>query len=292
MKKGDLELGSPLKFYNGSITLRFSQRDHAYYKEVCGDLLPVAGVTKTCQIIDKSVVLINWACKMFEQRLLQIMPFSEDFDGKFIESVSWTKFEEIVANAKKTHKDILKDAADVGAEAHRWLEDSIRWAIAHNHGVVEKLTDEVPSDERAVNCGNAALKWMLEHEVVWVKTESVIYSRKHDYAGTIDGLAKVDGILSIVDWKSSNAFREEFCLQTAAYQQAAIEECGLDIRNRWILRLGKEDGEFEPWHLGPETIEDDFEAFRLCLTLKKLYAKIEERMKMKKKARKPKNGKS
>lgn len=290
MKKGDLGLGNPLKFYNGGITLRFSQRDHAYYLEdAYGALEQINGVTRTCGIIDKSVFLIPWSAKVMGAKLLRTMPHEEDIEGKYVKSILWAEFEDLVHAAKSAHKDILEDAADVGAEAHAWIEKSIRHAIAFTGGIVEKLVEERPSDKRAVKCGEAALDWMQSHHVIWLSTERVVYSKKYKYAGTMDGKAIVDGILSIIDWKSSGSLRSEYCLQTAAYLKSDVEENGVNIPDRWILRLGKEKGEFEPWHLGPETIEDDFEAFRLCLTLRRQIRIIEERMKTDKKERKPKS---
>jgi hypothetical protein len=54
--------------------------------------------------------------------------------------------------------------------------------------------------------------------------------------------------------------------------------------NRWVLRLGKEKGEFEPWHeVGHE---EDFDAFICCLDLKRIHEKIETRMKETKKLNK------
>lgn len=280
-KNPDLALGSSLSFYNGKINLQFSQRDHIYYRVLAnGSLEPQDGVTHACGILDKSMYLIPWACKVMALKIFQSMPREKDALGNTsILPLDWEEFETLITESKKAHKEHLDDAADVGASAHVWLEDSIRWAIAYNNGVVEKLTDQIPTDERAINCGKAALDWMREHKVKFIKTESIVYSQKHQYAGTLDGLAEVDGILSIVDWKSSNALRTEYCFQTAAYLRAYEEEYGITIPDRWILRLGKEDGKFEPWHLEPETIEEDFYAFILCLTLKRVRASIEYRIK-------------
>ena len=137
---------------------------------------------------------------------------------------------------------------------------------------------------------------MHNHSVRWLKTEKKIYSRKYDYAGTMDGLALVDSCedpaccarmftdeLSIIDWKSSNQLRADYLYQTAAYEQAEEEESGADIRARWILRLGKEDGKFEPWYA--QNFEDDFQTFLHCLNLLKAHKAAEERISTLKKDR-------
>lgn len=283
-KSEDLGLGAPLKFYNDSVTLQFSERDHIYYRIDDGVPTAVEGVTSVCSIIDKSMYLIPWACKMMETKLLRTMPKHAAESDEI--SIKWNDFEQLVADAKRAHKEILVDAGDVGTAAHNWIEDSIRWAIAKNNGVVTELTKAEPSDARAINCGNAALDWMKEHNVRWLKTEHKIYSKKWEYAGTMDGLAEVNGVLSVVDWKTSNHLRTDYLLQTAAYWHAHFEEFYEDdISDRWILRLGKEEGDFEPWHLGPDTLADDFAAFTNCLTLRRILATIENRTKAEKKER-------
>lgn len=57
------------------------------------------------------------------------------------------------------------------------------------------------------------------------------------------------------------------------------------ITERFILRLGKEDAKFEPWHLPADTFEMDFDAFKLCLALKRQMKYIETRMSASKKGR-------
>jgi len=151
------------------------------------------------------------------------------------------------------------------------------------------------TDERATNCVKAALTWMRSHNVKWLKTEEKIYSLKHDYAGTMDGLAYVDSCsdaaccsekythrLCLIDWKSSNFLKTDYCFQTAAYQQALQEEHKYPIESRWVLRLGKseeEAGKFEPWFLSNKDFITDLDAFLACLTLTRLVDSVEERMK-------------
>jgi hypothetical protein len=151
------------------------------------------------------------------------------------------------------------------------------------------------TDERATNCVKAALLWMRSHNVKWLKTEEKIYSLKHDYAGTMDGLAYVDSCtdpaccteqfthrLCLIDWKSSNQLKTVYCFQTAAYQQALQEEFSSPIESRWVLRLGKseeEAGKFEPWFLSNKDFVTDLDAYLACLSLTRLVDTTNERMK-------------
>jgi hypothetical protein len=146
-----------------------------------------------------------------------------------------------------------------------------------------------------VNAANSAKNWMDQHNVRWLETEHKIYSKKYKYAGTMDGRCVVDSCsdeaccrvpfkdrMSIADWKSSNYLSIGYLFQTAAYENAYEEENGVDVEDRWILRLGKseeEAGKFEPWHLTAEDFAEDFAGYLACLTLSNLVDSVEERMK-------------
>jgi len=154
------------------------------------------------------------------------------------------------------------------------------------------------TDERAIQAVKAALRWMKAHQVEWLKTEEKVYSREFNFAGTMDGIAYVDSCsdsacctqefkhsLCLIDFKTSNQLRDEYCLQTAAYQQALHEEHGTVIENRWLLRLGKneeEAGKFETWRLPTETFAEDLSGFIACLRLTRITKAIAERMKTQK----------
>jgi len=150
------------------------------------------------------------------------------------------------------------------------------------------------TDERAIQAVKAALRWMKAHAVQWLKTEEKVYSLEFNFAGTMDGLAYVDSCpdpacctqefkhsLCLIDFKTSNQLKDEYCLQTAAYQQALQEEHGTIIENRWLLRLGKSDeeaGKFETWRLPAETFDEDLSGFIACLRLTRITKAISERM--------------
>lgn len=289
MKK-ELQLGPPLLFYGGSITLRFDEPSWTYYLvQPDGSLEAQSGVTGVTKIIDKPY-LKPWAAKMMYLKLLRTMPR----DGDNIKPIPWVEFDKIAEEAKSAHTERLEEAGDIGTAAHKWIEDTIRNAIANTKGVVEKMNELAPVDERSINCGLAAFDWMQKHNVRWISTEHKIYSRQYKYAGTSDGTAVVDSCdnpacctrlfldeLSLIDWKSSNQLSTEYLYQTAAYQNALMEETGAAIKSRWILRLGKEDGKFEAWY--ELNFEQDFAGYLACLNLSLTHKSVEKRMSEQKK---------
>ena len=288
-------------FYNHTIELQFDTDKHIYYLvALLGNLIEQNGVTNTVKIINASEMLVPWAAKMTVAKLLRLMP-TEVIDGTLrVKPITFEEFTTIALEAKSAHKDKLDEAGDIGHMAHKCLEESILYAIAHDPEKIVRQLINLPQDERASNAANGAKSWMDKHRVRWVETETKIYSREHQYAGTMDGLAYVDSCsdssccreafenrLSLIDWKSSNYLKIEYLFQTASYQHAKMEEHPeLNIVDRWILRLGKnedEAGKFEPWHMEPSDYEKDFAGFLACLTLTRLVDEVETRMKDQKK---------
>ena len=284
-------------FYNGEVTIRFNKEDHEYFRVGdLGNLILLNGVTHVVGIIDKSFMLTPWAAKMAIQKLLRIMP-TEMVEGIIrIKPLTFEEFTIIALEAKGAHKEKLDEASDIGYQAHKCLEESILEAMANDPQKIVRQLINLPADEQAATAAGSGFNWMQAHNVRWEETETKIYSREHDYAGTMDGLATCDSCndraccpevfkdrLSLIDWKSSNHLKIEYLFQTASYKHAKMEERPeLNILDTWILRLGKSDeeaGKFEPWHMTPDEYEEDFQGFLACLRLTRLVDSVEERMK-------------
>ena len=228
------------KFYNNEITLRFNKEDWLYFRVAeLGNLVPVNGVTNVVRIIDKSYLLTPWAAKMAIQKLLRIIP-TEMVEGVIrIKPLTFEEFTVIALEAKGAHKEKLDEASDIGHIAHKCLEESILFSLANDPEKIVRKLINLPINEQAANAASSGFNWMQGHNVRWVATESKIYSREDNFAGTMDGLAVCDSCddrsccpevfkdhLSLIDWKSSNLLKLEYLLQTAAYQKAITEEFG------------------------------------------------------------------
>lgn len=254
-----------------------------------GSLVLQNGVTHVCHIIDKSKALMPWAVKMALEKMKRLLA-ARGFivpvgaDDNLVQSMPLlfeAVLDEIITSAKRADKESLHAAAETGHIAHDWIEQYIKALLAGADERRLELLAKLPLDERAANACIAACVWMWRHNVRWIATERKAFSLEHGFAGTMDGLAWVDSCddpcccpskfcdrLTLVDWKTSNYLYLEYLLQTAAYQHAHQEETGEHIEDRWIIRLGKEDAEFDPWHMeGDELFVQDFRAFLNALAL-------------------------
>jgi hypothetical protein len=260
-------------FYNDTVELRYDVKNHKYLLVTENGLEEQDGVTTVCHCLDKSKVLLPWACKMMAQKLKGLMSFNLSGDRY---SISEAEFDQFTKEAKTAHKDKLEDAGAVGHIAHAWIEEYVNRCIAGT----SCLDLEFPSEERASKSCQASLDWMVRHQIRWLQTERKVYSRKHKYAGTMDGLCIANSCddpkccrtqftdrLTVADWKTSNQIYIEFILQTAAYRQAYQEEFGVSIDGIFVVRLGKEDAKFEAWSLDAELAEIGWDCFVKALDL-------------------------
>jgi hypothetical protein len=68
--------------------------------------------------------------------------------------------------------------------------------------------------------------------------EERLISRTHRYAGTVDVVAEIDGVIGVLDIKTSKAVYRDYGLQTAAYAAALREDPALPQPvTSWIIRL-------------------------------------------------------
>lgn len=280
-------------FYGGRHKLFFDAGPHVYYRyDAEGNRVDVAGVTTVLDVINKPF-LKAWAAKVAIEFVKDSMMMP---DGSF-KTFSTEEFMAMLHEAKGQHKVHLDKAGDIGHIAHNILEDSIKFAIAHTDGIILELknlpTEDIPANKMAITCANHALQWCRDHNVRWLATERKVYSEEFDVAGTMDGLCIVDSCSNpeckgcqgrvfkdrkaVADWKSSNQLADSYAYQTCSYLFAQIEEFGEYIGDRWVLRLGKTEGDFEPWYLPAEYFEADLEAFLAALQLYRSLKEITER---------------
>lgn len=270
-----------LSLYDGAVTLIFDPGLHAYYEVVDGVKYLVPGSSTVTGIIDKSGPLTQWAANMTVQWLREKLALPEYVGGELMGGLTVIKTDELETlfqDARFNFKSIKKAAADIGTEAHKWLQECAEYMIASGQPAPDPETAKLPEEPRAASCVTAALRWMKIHDFKPTKAENKIFSRQYGYGGTFDWTGWVTSCgdpkccpfqgtkFALGDYKSSNRIYEEYRAQTASYQEAYNEE-SIEIGRtpvveiRIILRLGKEDGEFEPLVLMPEDFERDIDGY-------------------------------
>jgi len=237
------------ELYKGKITLSFDEKRHIY--SIGGKT--VYGVTSITNIIAKPQ-LIYWAVGETVRFLQGVLKAGKSYDEMQIKS--------ILDQASQQHCKSKGEAADMGTMIHDWISSFLK------AGLAKKPLPTLPVNEEMRNIVRAFLGWAKEKKVKFISTERKVYSKRYNYAGTLDAEAMIDGKLAVVDFKTGNAIYPEYCLQAVAYLNALKEEEKKRYAGgAYIVRFSKEDKQknicpFEVMKVG--SLKVHLEAFLAC----------------------------
>ena len=107
------------------------------------------------------------------------------------------------------------------------------------HETVEAILmgKDSPIPDSVLPAVNSFLEFKSHNDIIAHQVESRIVSKKHNYAGTLDVLAELNGKLGVLDIKTSYAIYRDYNIQAAAYVEALQEQPSMPPLARWILRL-------------------------------------------------------
>jgi hypothetical protein len=219
--------------YGGEVRLEFSPKAHRYSVSDGGDPFHCPSVTTILNVLNKPA-LVEWgvrcACDFMAEHIGDLLE-REDFSIEQVMS--------LIEKARQIHNKVKREAANIGTEAHKWLAQY--WKAK-----LDLSPPPGPAGEGPVNnCILASLDWIKRHEVKPLFIEQPRYSRQFKIVGTPDFIGFVDGVMSVIDYKSTKNIYPEVALQMAPYAGMFEEEFSTTITNRWALRMDKVTGEFD-----------------------------------------------
>ncbi len=233
------------KIYGGELVVNFNQGDHIY--KINGVRIP--SVTGIIGIVDKPF-LIGWAARMA----------AENFRSRIIPGVPVTaeELDELYEESRAAHRAKKTEAGDIGTKVHNWCEMYIKGS-----------RPEMPTDERVLAAVQKFLNWVEENDVKFLSSEQIVYSRLHNYVGTVDFFCVIKGKLYIGDIKTANAiYMNSNFSQIASYLAARQEEYPQEKYSGGILlRLGKDNSELEVKQLSIAELQLFHKNFINCLYL-------------------------
>lgn len=211
--------------------------------------------------------LISWAANVERAACLEASAdLYEDFPAG-AEKMSRAAYIETLErrlSKEKAHQKALTKAGNIGSEAHALIEWNIRKGLGQLPG---KQPEVSPPAAKAFAAYQA---WRDEADLFPLKIEEIVYSRKREYAGTLDLFARIHhapsggAVHAVLDWKTGKAIYNEALLQNAAYIHA-FREMGHILGECWgcIVRLPKveTDPDFEVRWISPDEQAAHFEGF-------------------------------
>jgi hypothetical protein len=222
-------------------------------------------VTTILQIISKPA-LVAWSAKVERE---MVIAEAGKLYGELISqeaTMSQPSFCLAVADRlgkEKAHTKELAKAGEIGSQVHSLIEWQLR---------LELLEEVSPSPEIGPQAQLAYAGWQRWRQTVKLKPiwiERPVHSKTYGYAGTADLLAEVDGVETLLDWKSGKAIYAEAWLQNAAYRQCVREQGYGNPVKGMIVRLPKT--EMDPEFEVQEAPEDECDLLKVFLTAFELW---------------------
>ncbi len=231
------------------LTRARSPWDRSRFYRIEGVDLP--SVTTVLDVIAKPA-LGPWYAKeerrYFEAAMLEVLSKPGARDPEFVLSA----VVDAVGGVKAADREKQR-AATIGTAIHAGIEWQLRTRLGEDAGAEPVLPD--------------AAAWAVESWKDWAKSialeplaiERTVYCEACGYAGTLDLYARVEGALTVLDWKSGRAIYPEAFLQNVAYRHAAARQ-GLASAQGLIVRVPKlvDDPAWEVMTVPETLVIDDF----------------------------------
>lgn len=168
-----------------------------------GDLR-VPGVSTVCGVIDKSGPLMWWAADL-ARKGIDYMTYRDD-----------------LANVGKlTHDMILAHFLGMKVDT----QQNSKWEI-----------------DRAKNSFKSFENFISKYEVEPIEVEHELISPKHLFGGRMDFYGRLDGVLTLMDFKTGKRIYDDYFYQCGGYAML-LEEFGFPVEQYVILNIPRMKGE-------------------------------------------------
>ncbi len=128
------------------------------------------------------------------------------------------------------------EAASVGTLAHYLVECELA-------SIEPELADYTPNQlERARHSLGHFHEWRAQHDLDPLLVEAQLISERYRYGGTVDCIAWLDGVLTLIDNKTSSGIYDEHRWQVSAYMTLAHEH-DQPCTGARILRIPRSENE-------------------------------------------------
>lgn len=220
------------------------------FYQVEGADVPFVSVTHALTCIAKPA-LINWAAN--QERAL-VLDAAADLYLDLLQAGPMGRPSYVATlqgrlGKQKAHQKELAKAGEIGTQVHALIEWNLRQQLGQKVGPEPRVLD------KAQWAFMAWQDWATSVTLKPLFIEQVVFSRTHQYAGTMDLLAEVNGVVTLVDFKTGKAIYAEALLQNIAYQVALVEMGHSTPAAGMIVRLPKVDSDpgFETATVPPVT---------------------------------------
>lgn len=218
--------------------LKFNAKTHRYWM----DGKPIKGVSSIKDAHPKGEGLTNWKIKQgIEQAMPMYRAMFSEHGLAFEPSATYLEkqIEELMIEVKKGKK--AQKAADIGTLLHEYAYCKENHLPFDNEQVLTH-----PDKEKVQNAIVNFEAWHQTSKDIVVKSEQIVGSWTHWFAGTFDRLVSRNGLIVLSDFKTSGSISLEHKLQLAGYRILIREWLGIEVQALEILRFDKDEVDFNP----------------------------------------------
>lgn len=156
--------------------------------------------------------------------------------------------------------------ASIGTLAHYMIQ-------CHLAGEVPDFSAYSPEEiEKANNSLKSYHAWESQHTLKPLLCEAPLISERYRFGGTIDCYCTLNGITTLLDFKTSKAIYPEHIVQVAAYRML-LREHGYPTEVVRVLQIGRDESEGFSERVVIETA-DHWRVFELCREIYDLKRKV------------------
>ena len=240
-------------------------KDYRYYVATCKDGAEyrLRSVTSVLGVLNKEA-LIQWAVDQSMDYIRERVDYDADGVARFTQP----DLEALLRKARMAHYRTKTEAAELGTIAHDYVEQFLRT------GQEQDMSDQ---DPRVANCYDLFRRWWDQAGLSVIQTELMVYHAPLGYAGQLDFLAAdQDGQPVLVDWKTSKSIYWNYALQVVAYAKA-LHAMGRGVTSAIrIVRIGREDAEFEVKEIPRSDWKRLGQLFEACIPLSDAFRDAEK----------------
>lgn len=263
-----------VSFYGGKAQIEIVPwGDHFRFKDVSDKTRSLLSVTGATKYLDKSRALLPWAVRLVGSHISQYVE-----NGK---SGTFTREELVlvIGEAILKPESAKVEGGLAGDAIHTFAHEFAKAKITHSPlPTIDHLDEKVEHDRKVLNGINAFLDWYNSRNVEFLAMEKLVYYNSLlagdtkagepviEFVGLIDLVARVDGVVEVIDYKTSKGVYSDQQYQVGGYTKAWNREACLAYnlppasRSR-ILNFSKETGELIQKEMTLDETAKDFSAF-------------------------------
>ena len=153
----------------------------------------------------------------------------------------------------------VDDKAEIGSLAHELVLNYFKQEETD-------LSDYSPKVvEQAQNSFKSFQKFIEGKDIKVKGVEMQMVSEEYKYGGTCDLFAEVDGVLTLIDWKTGSGIFKTMGFQLSAYANLIKENFGVLPKTMMIVRIPRSDD--EEFEVKSFDFEKNWEIFKRLLEI-------------------------